>query len=199
MTGHTTLRQMAPFASAMGIPGPRACWTLSPAKDGSASVLASLEKRGLFSNNALNLNGWVYIDDQKELLIKNKTKVLANGGIVLKKGNIRIEHQIEAVPAGGHTPVLQLVTLEGDILINTNQTIDAALIAPKGAVRIGTSGRPTINGAMAMQTLPLSSASQGADLNYRPELATLPNATDPSRSEQPLLAFSGAPNLLILQ
>ena len=199
ITGDSSLRQMAPFATAIGVPGPRTCWKLDPTAEGCATPLDSLKKRGLYSNDTLNLNGWVYIDAQGDLIFKNKVTLVANGGIVLRKGNIRIEHAIVASGTATAKPMLQLVALDGNITVSTNQSIDAALITPKGSVIIGNAGRPTINGAVAMQTFTVSSASQGADINYRPELAALPNHDDASRSEHPLLAISIDPNILILQ
>jgi len=193
----TSLAQMQPFFDGLGVPGKRASWKIDPAAEGS-TILDSLKKRGLLKGKKLDLNGWVYFEGENQLNISENLEVVSNGGIVLQKGNITVQNQIKAQNGVDKLPVLYLVTKNGDININYNGTIDAAFMA-KGKINIGNGGRPTITGALAMGRFDVSSASQGADLDYNTNLAAKPDIIDRDEgSEAPLLGISFAPSLEFL-
>ncbi len=195
LTPATNLKSMRALLQTFGIPGDRTAWVLNPTAEGR-SILDCLKARGLVQGNNLDLNGWVYVDDVGDLKLTQKVSVQSNGGIVLKRGNILIGHEIEAVGTEAH---LQLVTLDGDITVDTNQKVQAALVAHKGRVRIGAGGRGKITGAVAMSRFDLASTQQGADLAYDTSLGVLPGSVAETDSEAPLLAYSVNPTPFFLK
>ncbi|HOT27033.1 MAG TPA: hypothetical protein PLU72_02515 [Candidatus Ozemobacteraceae bacterium] len=197
LTGATSLKSMAPFITAMNVPGKRTSWTL-PASNAPQDIWNNLRDRGLLKGNKLDLNGWVYVPGAADMVIKDNLDVISNGGIVLEKGNILISNKINAT-VGSEFKVLQLVTLDGDITLDINGPVQAALTAPKGRVTVTDNGRPQIKGAVAMKRFDISSASQGAELEYALPLAALPEQTADEMSEQDLLSFTLNPTPLQLK
>ncbi|HQG27503.1 MAG TPA: hypothetical protein PLY73_03025, partial [Candidatus Ozemobacteraceae bacterium] len=197
LTGATSLKSMAPFITAMNVPGKRTSWPL-PASNAPQDIWNNLRDRGLLKGNKLDLNGWVYVPGAADMVIKDNLDVISNGGIVLEKGNILISNKINAT-VGSEFKVLQLVTLDGDITLDINGPVQAALTAPKGRVTVTDNGRPQIKGAVAMKRFDISSASQGAELEYALPLAALPEQTADEMSEQDLLSFTLNPTPLQLK
>ncbi|HEY9069564.1 MAG TPA: hypothetical protein VIV61_04865 [Candidatus Ozemobacteraceae bacterium] len=200
LTPTDSLKSITPFLTALQVPGKRTTWEL-PASSDSASVWGNLKARGLLKDNKLDLNGWVYIPGTTELKIDQNLDVISNGGIVLEKGNIVISNTINAT-IGSDFNVLQLVTLDGDIKLDINGPVQAGLTAAKGVVTVTNKGRPQIKGAVAMKQFDVSSASQGADLEYAPSLAALPGIEDSAQeddSEKALLTYNVDPTPLQLK
>ncbi|MBI3039435.1 hypothetical protein HYY75_10375 [bacterium] len=200
--GVTSLINMASFFGALGIPGDRTSWVIDASAEGISNwsgLLVGLRKRGLLKgSNLLDLNGWLYIKGNVPLEINQNLLLVSNGGIVLQKGNVKINRSI-----GSNAPsknyALQIVAADGDIEVCGNITVSSALVA-KGTVRFNPSGRPTIKGAIAMGRFEILSASQGAVLDYNSKLAALPCDQNPSEelSEKPILCFSMDPSLFSL-
>ncbi len=196
-SGVTSLVPMQPFLDKMEIPGKRTAWKINPALEGT-SLLDSLKNRGLLRGRKLDLNGWIYVEGDNTVTFNDNLEVISNGGIVLEKGNFIVQNQIKCQNEAAKQPILHLVTKNGNITVNYNGIVDASLTA-KGKVTIGNSGRPNIRGSMAMSRFDVSSASQGADLDYNTALAAKPDleSTDVD-SEAPLLSFAFEPLLEIL-
>ena len=122
---------------------------------------------------------------------------------MLKKGDILIKGDI-GVPGDGQgkdpSPVVQLVAMDGNIVIDSpsGANVHAALTAVNGNILVKTS-RPQIFGALAMKSFDISSASQGADINYNQTLAALPGATDENLSEKNLLCGTMDPVPFLLR
>ncbi|HOY67008.1 MAG TPA: hypothetical protein PLP29_08965, partial [Candidatus Ozemobacteraceae bacterium] len=200
VTPAESLKTITPFLTALQVPGRRTTWELPPSAN-SQELWGNLEARGLLKDNKLDLNGWVYAPGKTDLKIDKNIDVISNGGIVLEKGDIVISNTINGT-TGSDFNVLQLVTLDGDIKLDINGPVQAGLTAAKGTVTVTNKGRPQIKGAVAMKNFDLSSASQGADLEYAPSLAALPNIEDSSQednSEKPLLTFNVDPTPLQLK
>ncbi|NLI77966.1 MAG: hypothetical protein GX442_16195 [Candidatus Riflebacteria bacterium] len=197
LTDANDLKSMKDLLKPLMVPGTRTAWVVDPTAEGRP-LLQCLQARGLYDKDkrTLNLNGWVYVEGETELKLDQKITVLSNGGIVLKKGGIILGHQIEASPNKAH---LHLVTHDGDISVETNQTIEASLVAHKGKVKIGGGGRPKIRGSVAMSRFDLGSTTHGADITYAQSLAALPGASTEADSEADLLTFSLNPTPLFLK
>lgn len=194
----TDLKHIDPFIKAMNIPGNRTSWTL-PACNPPQDIWKNLSDRGLLKGNKLDLNGWVYVPGTTDMAIKSNLDVISNGGIVLEKGDITISNRINATD-GSNFKVLQLVTLDGNITLDINGPVQATLTAPKGRVTVTNNGRPQIKGAVAMKRFDISSASQGAELEYALPLAALPDqTTSDEMSEKDLLSFTINPTPLQLK
>lgn len=197
LTGATNLKSITPFITAMNVPGKRTSWTF-PASNAPQDIWKNLSDHGLLKGNKLDLNGWVYVPGAADMVIENNLDVISNGGIVLEKGDIVIKNTINATN-GTEFKCLQLVTLDGDITLDINGPVQAALTAPKGRVTVTDNGRPQIKGAVAMKRFDISSASQGAELEYALPLAALPEQTADETSEQDLLSFTLNPTPLQLK
>lgn len=196
--GANTLRDMQPFIRALQVPGSRTAWHLPVPADGN--LLDVLREHGLAAGNKLLLDGWVYLDGDADIKFAQNLEIHGNGGIVLKKGTIRLQNELKSVPSGsGAPPILQIGVLEGNIEVSTTQPVQAALFAPKGSIIFGGAGRPNITGALAMRTFPITNASQGADVSYAPELAALPNQSSDQLSELPTLSISIDPDPVYLK
>lgn len=194
------LKSIKPFIDAMQVPGPRAAWVVDPKAEGETDPLECLRKRSLLSDQDLDLNGWVFVKGSADLTFKKNFRIHSNGGIVLEKGNILVQNELKAVSTAEKSAMLQLVTLDGDITLDTNVKIEAAFAAPKGRVQIGTGGRPQVKGAMAMAKIDVTSASQGAVLEYQTDLAALPaGGGNTDSGEEKLLSFSLDPTLVLLK
>ncbi len=189
LTSAPDLKSMRALLQSLGIPGDRTAWVINPTAE-NRTILDCLKARGLAQGNTLDLNGWIYVDDAGDLRLTQKVVVQSNGGIVLKKGNIMIGHEISTIGPEAH---LQLVTLDGDIIVDTNQKVQAGLVAHKGRVRVGAGGRGRITGAVAMSRFDLASVQQGVDLVYDTALGVLPGAVAEPDSEAPLLSCSVNP------
>lgn len=193
-----SLKSMAPFINALRVPGARTSWTL-PACSDPQDLWKNLKARGLLKDKKLDLNGWVYVPGTTNMVTTDKIDVISNGGLVLEKGNIIIRHNINGT-SGPDFKVLQLVTLDGDITLDINGPVQAVLTAPKGRVTVTDTGRPQIKGAVAMKHFDVSSASQGAELEYVTSLAALPDqAAQDDSSEQGLLSYTLDPTPLQLK
>ncbi|HNW36966.1 MAG TPA: hypothetical protein PKM25_18650 [Candidatus Ozemobacteraceae bacterium] len=182
------------------MPGKRTTWVL-PASNSPQDIWENLKARGLLKDNKLDLNGWVYVPGTTEMTVNQNLDVTSNGGIVLEKGNITISNKINAT-FGSTFNVLQLVTLDGNITLDINGPVQAGLTARNGCVTVSNKGRPQIKGAIAMKRFDISSASQGADLEYAPSLAALPDQDQISQddsSEKALLSFNVDPTPLQLK
>jgi hypothetical protein len=196
------LRNLTQLSLGLAVPGKRTTWIIRPDSSGGApaNLLNELKNRGLLVDNTLQLNGWIYVDADAPLTLTQSMTIKGNGGIVLRKGNITIRHEIKPDPARSPAPILTLVTKDGDILVETNRDVHASLIAPAGKVLIGNAGRPTIKGQMIMRQFDITCASQGAKLDYDPLLAVLPNqTTDEDRSEKALLGITVNPQPVFLK
>jgi hypothetical protein len=196
------------------VPGPRTGITINSGLEGgdggSASILSRLKEHGLISRNSAsngwdwNLNGWVYVDcpdgQSLNLELDSPSKILSNGGLVLKRGSITVGAPI----VSDSEKVLQLVTLGGgDIIISTEGEVHAGLTAVEGSVKT-TQHRARIFGCAAMHHFDISSASQGADLNYNPLLSIAPTfggGVQPTSDcpEKPLLAARLADQPVLLR
>jgi len=196
-----SLKTISPFITAIQVPGKRTTWVL-PAGNGQQDIWTHLKARGLLKdNNKLDLNGWVYVPGTTNMTVNQNLDVTSNGGIVLEKGNITISNKINAT-FGSTFKVLQLVTLNGNIILDINGPVQAGLTAPNGCVTVSNKGRPQIKGAVAMKRFDISSASQGADLEYATSLAALPGLDQTSQddsSEKALLSFNVDPTPLQLK
>jgi len=195
-----SLKTIDPFITAIQVPGKRTTWVL-PASNSPQDIWENLKARGLLKDNKLDLNGWVYVPGTTEMTVNQNLDVTSNGGIVLEKGNITISNKINAT-FGSTFNVLQLVTLDGNITLDINGPVQAGLTARNGCVTVSNKGRPQIKGAIAMKRFDISSASQGADLEYAPSLAALPDQDQISQddsSEKALLSFNVDPTPLQLK
>lgn len=152
-----------------------------------------LTKKHLLKNKELDLNGWIVVDtDSGESLDINELKVLSNGGIILKKGDINIKGDIKSQ----NDAHLTIVALDGSISIEegANQ-VDASLIAggSSGQVKLF-GGRNShdlvINGNIAMSCLnDLEKMKRGPKVNYIDKLSVMPHVTNDENSEVPLLMY----------
>lgn len=177
-----------------------------------------LESKGIFIDKGIDFNGWLYIDSDEldddfmlPLKFENK-KLISQGGIILTKGNISIEDNIEGANNLSH---LTLITLgnesKGNIIIKSKVTkVSASLISKNGHVHleddIGNNKRINLDiyGNIVMHDTGVTSKKdirekaglrRGLRLNYIPELSAIPfleasNNTEESRSECDLLMFN---------
>jgi hypothetical protein len=195
----TGLKDMKPFLD-LGTKLQRLSYQIDPEGD-STDWISPLKRRGLFSQNKLALNGWVFLRKPFQLEIVEPLEFLCNGGLILEEGNIIIKQGIR--PSIG-TPTrksvtLQIVALNGNIILDTptGAEIHANLIAYGPGADTGKivfSGRPKVIGGMAMRKLVCKSEDlatfRGADVAFYPALAALPQAAAEDVSEFPLLTFN---------
>jgi len=203
------------IAANLRVPGERTALTIDPFRESengaNPDIMKCLNKHGLIAMNPgtnewnWNLNGWVFIDVPEgrppvNLEFTSGIRVASNGGLVLKRGNIIIRSSI----LSDSGKVLQLVTLgDGDISIETDKEVHAALTSVKGTVKSKTQ-RSRIRGSAAMHRFDISSASQGAELQYNPLLSVNPTFGEgiqptPNCPEKPLLAASLDESSIILR
>jgi hypothetical protein len=161
-------------------------------------LLEAFSNLELFKGDMLDLNCWVYLKSENTVTIDQSVRLVSHGGIVLEKGDIRIANRIKS-QTGKH--FLTLITLDGNIIIDSSigQELDLSLIAAgtnpdKGQVKFEgsiNSQLPVINGNVVMQRLNdlENNAARGVKINYRPDLAALPQQMSPDTSEKPLLMY----------
>lgn len=161
-------------------------------------LLEAFTKLELLEGDLLDLNGWVYLKSENTVTIDQSVRLASHGGIVLEKGDIRIANRVKS-ESGRH--FLTLITLDGNIIIDSSigNELDLSLIAAgneadKGQVKIEgsiNSQLPVINGNIVMQRLKdlENNAARGVKINYRSELAALPQQTASEGSEKPLLMY----------
>lgn len=167
--------------------------------------------KGVLENNALDLNGWVYIDNKndeiKEINIGSSDtdlKILSNGGIILSEGDINIKGNIKSSSESDpdSIPHLTIMALNGDIKVdNSVERIDASLIAKNGQVNLkgsySATSELTVSGNIVMKNTVEGDVAdneglkRGLTLKYRTELSAIPyNGGGEARSEKPLLMFN---------
>lgn len=176
-----------------------------------------LKTKNILLNEGLDLNGWLYVDtdeldEEFELPLKfGNKKLLSQGGIILSKGKITIDENIQ----NDQNNHLTLITLgKGNITIRNNVTeVNASLISKKGHVYLEDENSRKITldvyGNIIMHDVGVNNKKQiienaglrrGLRLNFRPELSAIPdfnqkNEIDKSRSEYKLLMFNIKDNL----
>ncbi|MBF0545869.1 MAG: hypothetical protein HQM08_15605 [Candidatus Riflebacteria bacterium] len=195
--GVNSLRNMQAILEGMKIPGDRVSWVIPASQNGD--VIKALTDRGLAygaSPIKLNCNGWIYVEGDAKLDIKDSIEIESNGGIVLERGTINISSPISQ--ASGNPKVLYLVTKDGNIKVGAD--VQAPLIAGNGKITFSGAKRK-ITGALAMSKFDISNASVGADISYNPALAALPmpiQSSVPTASEASLLSYSICPDLILV-
>lgn len=149
--------------------------------DAASDLTGELRRIGLYRNGSLNLNGWAFIQNPPpELLIDQPIKLSGNGGLVLGGPcSLTIRSNIDATRDGNAKYILQIVALEGDIIVDT-ASVDAALITPSGQIQFKRNA--IINGAMIMHSFNPGSNFPGATLKYNPALAMQPVQTEFKRN-----------------
>ncbi len=174
----------------------RSCARISLEKD--EALLEAFTKLELLEGDLLDLNGWVYLKSENTVNIDKSVRLASHGGIVLEKGDIRIANRIKS-QSGKH--FLTLIALDGNIIIDSSigQELDLSLIAAGNGDNSGqvkfqgsiNSQLPVINGNVIMQRIKdlNSNAARGVKINYRPELAALPQQPTSEGSEAPLLMY----------
>lgn len=191
------LSAMQQILDKIQIPGNRCAASLNV--NTNESLLETLEKFELLDGDKLDLNGWYHITSDKTIEIDQSIRLQSHGGIVLKKGDIRVSNR---VVADGGDFFLTLIALDGNIIIDSalGGELDLSLIAAgqssdRGQVKLSgnrSSSVPTINGSIAMRRINdlKSNAARGVKINYRQSLSALPKQAQAANSEEPLLMFS---------
>ncbi len=158
--------------------------------------------KGLLKNKDLDLNSWVYIENENAFEVKlNDLKILSQGGIIVSKGNIVLNGNINC-NSNAH---LTIVALNGEITINSGvDNIDASLIAGGGQIKLeGTENdrKLVVNGNIVMKSIPcnnnqidISKMRRGLFLNYNTDLSAIPwfpnkYNIEESKTELPLLMY----------
>ena len=170
-----------------------------------------LKAKGLLKDKNLDLNSWVYIENEigKEISLDNYT-VLSQGGIIVSNGNIVLKGNLNCKP-GAH---LTVVALKGDITIEGSvENLDASLIAGGGQVKLEGSEKNQklkIKGNIVMKTISSSNNKidcskmrRGLFLTYNPDLSAIPwfpnkYTVEESKTELPLLMYDLKENIKML-
>ncbi|HOY66813.1 MAG TPA: hypothetical protein PLP29_07990 [Candidatus Ozemobacteraceae bacterium] len=147
----------------------------------------------------LSLNGWIRLErvPGTGLVFDRPVVVDGPGGILLDRGSIVIRAPIDGRGNASRPPtILTLATCDGDLTVETEGRVDAALVAP-GRVCIGKGdpGRVSIWGSVAAGRMDLKTASEGARIQYNAALACLP----PYLDETPALSYSVDPNPILVK
>ena len=170
-----------------------------------------LKAKGLLKNKDLDLNSWVYIDNENgnEITLDNYT-VLSQGGIIISNGNIVLKGNLTCNP-GAH---LTIVAFKGDITIERSvDTIDASLIAGGGQVKLEGNEKDQklkIKGNIVMKSISssnnkvdFSKMRRGLFLNYNTDLSAIPwfpnkYTVEETKTELPLLMYDLKENIKML-
>jgi hypothetical protein len=196
----TDLRTMNPFLQTLRDPV-RPSFIIDLGSAADPDFWTALERRGLFCNGVLTLNGWIRIRAPSQSLVWNRNaQILGNGGIILEEGDIVIQGSLAPISPGRSKCLIHLVALQGNIRVEAapGAIIQASLIAAGRLVFRG--GKDIrICGNLAAQRLFDSSDEldgfSGGQVAYFPDLAALPTFEGtppplPADSEQPLLSYN---------
>ncbi len=180
-------------------------FVISKGDEVGKDIIDYLEFKGLIKDNKLDLNGWLYINNEAGFdeipLDFTSLKNDSNGGIILSSGKICLKSNIEN-ENGSH---FSLIALNGDIVLEEKvTTVGSSLIAPKGQVRLiggANSQKLSIDGNIVMNKIAKGDVKgsdvnikRGLTLNYNRSLAAVPyndkiSGFDELRTEHPLLMF----------
>ena len=158
--------------------------------------------KGLLKDKDLDLNSWVYVDNENASEVKlNDYKVISQGGIVVANGNIVLNGNIKC-DSGAH---LTIVALNGNITIERGvDTVDASLIAGGGQVKLEGDEKDRklmVKGNIVMKNIPAnnnkvdySKMKRGLFLTYNTDLSAIPSFqqkynVEESKTELPLLMY----------
>ncbi|MFZ2960703.1 MAG: hypothetical protein WA705_27800 [Candidatus Ozemobacteraceae bacterium] len=159
----------------------------------------ALQDRGLLTGDRLTLSGWIKVKSpEKKLILDRDLKVMGNGGIVLEEGDITVKNAIAPDSPAKATVILQLITLKGNIILQTApQTVLQTGLVANGKIIFA--GSPRIIGSIAAKRLydqpdELKNFS-GGNLQYYPPLGAFPlkpNEALPlnAQTDEPLLSFN---------
>lgn len=179
-------------------------------------IIDYLEFKGLINDNKLDINGWLYINNEAgfdEIPINfDSLKNISNGGIILSSGKLCLKSNIETEP--NNSSHFSLIALNGDIVIEEKvTTVKGSLIAPNGQVRLignASSQKLTIDGNIVMNKISKGDVKgdsvnikRGLTLNYNRNLAAIPyndkvNGFGEERTERHLLMFDLKENVKML-
>ena len=168
--------------------------------------------RGLMRNKDLDLNSWVYINNENGFEVSlSGFNVISQGGIIVPQGNIVIKGDIKCNP-GAH---LTIIALNGEITIERGvNTVDASLIAGGGQVKLEGTEKDrilTVKGNMVMKSIPSSNnqvdyskMKRGLILSYNTDLSAIPYfknkySIEDSKTELPLLMYDLKENIKMLE
>lgn len=179
-------------------------------------IIDYLEFKGLINDNKLDINGWLYINNEAgfdEIPINfDSLKNISNGGIILSSGKLCLKSNIETEP--NNSSHFSLIALNGDIVIEEKvTTVKGSLIAPNGQIRLiggASSQKLTIDGNIVMSKICKGDVKgdnvgikRGLTLNYNRNLAAIPyndkvNGFGEERTESNLLMFDLKENVKML-
>lgn len=131
----------------------------------NADALFRFMQRRTETTSTLRVSGVVKV--ASNLTLRGQIQVLpGGGGIILVDGNIELRGRITA---GADDPLI-LVSTSGNILVDTPQQLDCALVALDGTVRLPENFH--INGLLAAQRVivPRGNNSSKRELVYNPQL-----------------------------
>jgi hypothetical protein len=194
----SNLNNMKKILSKIGVPGERAIRSLELKID--ENLVERLAIEGFLKDGKLDINGWLHIKSNKEIVLENSLELLSHGGIVVEGADIIIENTVKG---GADNFLLHLVALNGNIDVDSSVggELSVSLIAAgdssdKGQVRFKgdiNSNLPIIKGNLAMAKLNKSNfaqnVSRGVEVKYSPELSALPGKISEEMSEKALLMF----------
>ncbi len=158
----------------------------------------TLLKKGDDGKERLDLNGWIYVEVEKdgESVIIDKYTSASQGGFIIggkdgAKANARIKGNID----GEH---ISIIVLDGDIIIENAVThLDASLIAANGQVKlecgstISNNQQLDVMGNIVMKSLTTdmidNSFKRCLALQYYPSLSALPNNEKSGLSQDELM------------
>ena len=157
---------------------------------------------GLLKNKNLDLNSWVYIENENAYEVKlNDYNVISQSGIILSKGNIVLNGNIKC-SSKAH---LTIVALDGEITIERGvDCVEASLIVGGGQLKLEGDEKDSklkITGNIVMKNIPsnnnkvdYSKMKRGLFLNYNTDLSAIPwfpnkYNIEESNTELPLLMY----------
>lgn len=167
--------------------------------------------KGFLKDKDLDLNSWVYIDNQNGKEVKlNTLNIINHGGIILSEGDIVINGNIKSSNDAHFT----IIALKGDIIVERSvETIDASLIVGGGQLKLEGDEKDhklMIKGNIVMRNIAnsnnkidYSKMKRGLFLKYNTDLSAIPSfgnkyTVEESKTELPLLMFDLKENTKML-